>query len=31
MRSRKYEGLGGFNACVFVVTIAYAGGNVSVV
>ena len=31
MRSREYEGLYGFNACVVVVAIAYVEGGVSVV
>ncbi len=31
MRSREYEGLGGFNAYVFLVAIDYDEGGVSVV
>ena len=31
MRSRESGGMGGFNACVFVVAIAYVEGGVSVV
>jgi len=31
VRSRESEGLNGYNACVFVIAIAYAEGDVSVV
>ena len=31
VRSRESEGLGGFNACVFVSAIAYAEGGVSAI